>query len=271
MPLDAALEELLGTLTDENDKNSARTLLEKHEPLRKGYLAQADYSRRMNEVGEELRTGRENGEKFAKAAKQANDNYDIWERERSERLRIEQELKDATAKAASGAGVDVADLEKKVAAQILANPHLTKEGISSLIAAEAVSLQKRFMEETLPNSLLWQSDMLRAERRYDKEFGSELDRAAFAKLMKEQGISDPNKAYEAFTAKARHANEIEATKKKAVDDFLAEHANEGMPGTGALPFTGESGAVQKKLARATESTGYGATEAAQALAAAGKF
>ena len=269
MALSQALENLIKTLPAD-DQATMRAQLEKHQELRDGYLRQDDYSNKMREHQEELERGRRAAEAFEEAKEKANENYKFWETEKQRADRLEAELTAATAKAAAGAGVDAATLEKNIAEQIRKDPHLSQEGIQKLIADEAVKLQKNFFEQTLPNTMTWVSDMARAERKYEKEFGEEMDRTAFAKLMKEEQIGDPNKAYDRFTANARQERALEAAKKKAVDDYLKEHAGEGMPGTGVYPSSGEKGAVQAKISRTEGGTGYGAAEAAQALAAAGK-
>jgi hypothetical protein len=269
MPLDAALEELLGTITDESDRTVLRTQLEKHEPLRKGYLRQAEFSRKMNDVDEELKQGRVYKIEYERVKDIANKNVDFYETEKAKADRLEAELTAATAKAASVAGIDVNDLETKVAAKILANPHLSQAGIAALIATEATKLQQAFFNETLPNTMTWVSDMARVERRFEKEWGEEIDRKAFSKFMVDEKIAEPEKALESFTAARRQEKAIEQAKKDAVAAHLKSTANEGMPGTGAPPYSGPVGPVQAKI-QAANGSSRGAAEAAEALFAAGK-
>lgn len=279
MALDAATQALLDLIPAE-DRTRLTADFEKYQVLRESVMRQDDYSRKLNEFNtfkaraEPILEWAENGD-GKKAVEKANTNYRAFEEEKGKREALETQLQELTNKAASAANVNPDELVAGITAKLLAsNGHLTADGLSKLITAEATKIanatadarQDEFFKKTLPSTAIWIEGMVDARLKHEKEFGKPINRAEFAEFMTKNGIGDPTEAYDRFTAPAKNQIVIEQAKKDAVAEYLRSN----VPGTGVQPANGEMGALQRKIA-ASNGEQFGAAAAANALVEAGKF
>lgn len=286
MALDKALEELLAVIEDEADRSVLRTQLEKHEPLRKGYLAQSEYSRRMNSVADQEKADRELHERWKtwQATEEAR-----LRGEESELMRRNEELQSQIAASAAGkgeaAGVDPAALKALVASELGGRGYISKAEMDSVVQAKIAELRTAYAEDLtkniLPSAMNWAVGMGNAARKFEREFGEDLDNQKFAAFMAEHNVNDPAKAYEGYVSGRRAELAIKKAREEGAEEARKELAAARMPGNGASPaaefgpgalMTRRDKSGQAFVAPEGVNPGDGtlAIEAAKALMAAGK-
>lgn len=285
MALDPVFDELLKAL-DPADAEKQRALFEKYEPLRGGYLRQADYSRKVSEA----ETQRKEAEEAAKK------NHDWYERNTARHKsvmddndRLQKEVARITgelSKATSGeVGVDEATLNARVEARVKELGYVTKSDMTKIVEEEGKKLAgeaakaalteqtTKFLTETWPAAQAINQAMITIQFGHMQEFGKPLskdDQEAIAKQMKESNTFDPYKAYDQWIAPKRDEKRIEAEVEKRVTAKLSQTF---MPGVSNLPAPADVGHMQlksvgdKALATLPEGSKIGDMSAAAAAAA----
>lgn len=264
MALAKELEELLGTLENEEDRKSARSLLEKYEPLRGGYLRQNDYDRKMNEV----KTQREQEQDQIKKYKENSERWQKWSEEnvpkhthllteyekvQARNQELEEAAKKAAAAAGNGAGGDGAvneeELQRKIEERIGKRGYLTNQEVMKIATEEAQKLanqeREKFMKETLPSILDYDQTLFELTLRHRDEFGAMLDRKTFSKFVAEGKFDDLYKAYDQFTAEKKNEKWKEDERKKIEADLKSKMH---FPATGAPPAP-ELGVIEARKAK----------------------
>lgn len=261
MTLTAELEALLAQIQDEAERNQTRTLLEKHQFLRDGYLRQADYDRKMDTSKAER--DREKAE-VEKARSDIKKMQIWWDETQPKVARLEadsktlrdknKELEDrvkaaAAAHATDGGGsVDQAMVTKLVTDELQGRSYVSKQEVEDLVktAAKVIADEREsaFFKETLPGSLEFVMTVQDLQFKHQKEFGSTFDRHEFHKFSKENGINDPEKAYESFVSKQRTEKREKDLRADIEKDIRSKM---GMPGTGVVIEAPAENPVMKVL------------------------
>lgn len=270
MAIPKNLEALLAVMSPE-DAKAQRAIWEGNaavaEQVDKFFVPQSEFSRQLNLKDVEIRKARD--------SEQSMRDWEKRERPKAEKayadvVRLEQEAVDLRAKAdriATNRG-DIDDTTvdpKKIVENVmeqLAGRTVSQEKMTELMQAEAVKLsdqikttlaeeRKNFFEQTVPQGLAWQADMMEVMYDHQNEFGKKLDRAAFSTFMQENKMVNPKEAYERFAAPTRQENTIKAEVDRRVNSELAKRnvpgvssGESGEPNWLQLKVAGEKGPVE---------------------------
>lgn len=269
MALKAELEELLAQMkvagADDKEIEQLRGSLEKHQPLRDGFLRQSDYDRKFNDIKAE----REREATVLEAAKKKAEDWQKWadknkpihenlltEYEKSQKAVKELEEKVAAATSGGGGGgagggeVDEAKIMERVKAVIEQRGKIpTAEEIQKIAMEEAKKLsteaQNAFFKDTLPAAMEYSAKMNDFAFDHHEEFKERFDRIAFAKFVTEKRINDLDEGYKQFVGDKRTENKIKVETDKRVKDELSKR---NLPGSGAEPAPSELGVLQNRRA-----------------------
>lgn len=266
MALAAELENLVKELEkiDPVAAKEQRALLEKHEslqkPLKEGVLRQNDYDRFMNDNKRKVETFDQTISDWKKAKSihdQLLEDHRVLQ-EKATKLEADLQLKvAATAAAATGEdGLPKID-EQKLAQAVrdrIGSDYVSKADLDRIVKEESGkqydAAKKEFFEKTFPEAANWISSMVDAQFSYHEEFGKRLDKAEFAKFLKENGIADPMKGYEKFVENARTEKKIEAEVEKRLAEKRKQDNLTEFPGSSGSPQP--MGALQIRLKNRTE-------------------
>jgi len=254
MALKPELEALLKVMAPE-EAEAQRKIFEKYPSMGEGYLRQADYDRFMNENKGKLTTA----EKWKEWADRNITEVDgkttsreaVALREQLSAVETEAaELRKKATEAVIAHGGDPADVEKVTAAVLakIGGEPTTKAEMARLVAEETtktvgVALEKArkdFYEKDFAEATNWITGMNAVQFDYRDEFGKSLNRVEFAKFMKDNGIADPIKAYEAYVAPERKKKEIQTEADKLYNDRVAKEKKDReergeFPGSSGAP------------------------------------
>jgi hypothetical protein len=300
------LDEILGSLSADEKKLFENTL-SKNPDLKAGWMAQADYSRKTQELAAEkakLQDDLDYAEQMKSWAEVNVPRYDalvekgIIDKETGEELwtaqKSELESQLAAARAAGG-DMDPAELKKNVEAIVKEYGVTSPEEMKALIAAEGKKLaaeefttqwstkEKDFNEKTIPFVAGFSSGVAVVAAKYEAETGqpwtSETAKEFFAMMSKENNF-DPYAVKDTFLKpfkdKKDAAAEVERLAQEKADEIIKQRS--GLPGTGGETYIPgqEKGNLQAMLERSAGDNDFEsvirakAVESAKELAAAGK-
>ncbi len=266
MALNEALLELVKQLGDEKDRATVTEMLEKHEPLRAGYLRQADYDRNMNQVKAE----REAEQKRLSEAEGQRDGWKVWWDKnkpiydqtmkdhgtlQSDKQKLQEEMNRYKAahpeKTGEGnnAPVDEAALTRLVEAEVGKRGYVSTEQLAKIIDEKAQELNRTFLTQTMPGTMRFLSTVNQLHWRHRDEFGRPLDETGLMKYMAENKVDDPERAYLEITKTDReklHTEQKKQEEEKIREDERQKERSRQVPGAGAPP-AGELGSVQMRL------------------------
>jgi hypothetical protein len=296
MALPKELEEMIALLPAD-DQATMRTLAEKNQVVREGYLRQADYDRRQNELKAEKAAAAEAQKKAEAEIKKnqdwfkendARNNNNIAERNKffNEATELRSKLENAERAVAAG-GTGAADskvIMDAVEERFKKAPYLSDAQARAIVAEETAkavaAAREQFTTQTIPAIINYNYEISKIMLKHDKEFGEEFDRESFLKFVTEKNLENraPQDVYAEWVAPRRN----EAKEKKLVEDTEKRVRSErGVPGVGEsreglTPGSApEDGAmvefIKRSNANKTNGAGYGAAEAANALRAEGKI
>ncbi len=267
------LNELIGHITDENEKQQVRALYEKYEPLRAGYLRQSDYDRNLNSHKADLKKAKD-AEQQAKGETKAM--QDWWERTKAtlrwkqtgddgsgkfmvlEELQAKnKELEERVRTAATGAGNGDGTLPNQEAVtqmvmkSLEGREYVSKAEIDALVEGATKKLldkeRKLFFDQTVPATTEFIETWQDIRWRHYDEFKKPLDRKALHSHWQEHKdeLKDktPMEIYESYAAtdlqkarERREADERKTLEEKWQKDWEEKRRrqNAGVPGTSNL-------------------------------------
>lgn len=241
------LDELVAHIQDDGERKQFQALYEKYEPVRAGYLRQADYDRNLNSTKAEREREKAEVEKARTDIKKMQAWWDETQpkvtklQEEAKSLRdknkeLDDRIKAAAATAGNGDGAHLGDQEmitKLVSEALQGRGYVSKEEVDGLVkqAANVIAdeRQNAFFKETLPGTMEFIMTVQDLQFQHQKEFGTSFDRHEFHKFSKEHEINDPEKAYKEFVAQKRETKK-EADMRADIEKDL--RSKMGMPGTG---------------------------------------
>lgn len=248
MALSEALEELLGTMSEE-DRVAYRQMLDKYPGVKESHLRQSDYSRQNSELQREREAFKAETEQdrkqiaewytwHEKQAEREGERERAVEAAKAEAETLRKQIAESTSRQGNGTVVDQTQIRGEVEQALAGRKFITGDEVERAVAAALAKQAEPFMKQVgdrLNGQAEFNRRWTRAEIQHQNEFGKPLDDDAFMKYMAEKKHSDPLVGYDQFVAKERRDREMNKIREDIRKEVEAEYSAKHIPGSGAVP------------------------------------
>lgn len=219
-----AFDDVLASIPEEGDRKAFEAVVAKYPTLKEGWLNRSDYSRRQDEMRDQLKFAQEMAawqqENLVKDAFGSG----TWATKRE--IELQKQLDKARPAAGKGEDMTAEELQAQLDAALAARGFVDKATFDNTVAGYQEQIKKQFEDM---RTLVAQVGSIGGEAatvalRHEKEFGEGLNMQELYKFAHEKNVPSLETAYEQFVSGKRAEKDKAAWEAKVAEAEKAGYA-----------------------------------------------